>query len=31
MDGSVGATSNGGAGTDKVGFIIEFNSAEELI
>jgi hypothetical protein len=30
MDGSVGATSNNGAGTDKVGFIIEFNSAEEL-
>jgi len=30
MDGSAGATSNGGAGTDKVGFIIEFNSAEEV-
>tara|TARA_R110000868_G_scaffold45751_1_gene151555 strand:+ start:142 stop:531 length:390 start_codon:yes stop_codon:yes gene_type:complete len=31
MDNSVGATSNGGAGTDKVGFIIEFNSAEEIM
>jgi hypothetical protein len=30
MDGSVGTTSNNGAATDKVGFIIEFNSAEEL-
>jgi hypothetical protein len=30
MDGSVGATSNAGAGTDKVGFIIEFNSADEV-
>jgi hypothetical protein len=30
MDNSVGATSNGGAATDKVGFIIEFNSAEEV-
>ena len=31
MDGSVGKTSNNGAGTDKVGFIIEFNSADEII
>jgi len=30
MDGSTGATSNGGAATDKVGLIIEFNSAEEI-
>lgn len=29
MDNSVGATSNAGAGTDKVGFIIEFNSPDE--
>ena len=30
MNGSVGATTNGGNATDTVGFIIEFNSAEEL-
>ena len=30
MDGSVGATSNGGAATDKVGFVIEFNSETEI-
>ncbi len=30
MDGSVGATSNGGAGTDKVGIIIEFNAPDEI-
>jgi len=26
MDGSIGATSNAGAATDKVGFVIEFNA-----
>ena len=30
MDGSVGETSNNGAGTDKVGIIIEFNSTDEI-
>jgi hypothetical protein len=30
MDGSIGATSNAGAATDKVGFIIEFNAADEI-
>jgi hypothetical protein len=30
MDGSVGATSNSGASTDKVGLIIEFNAPDEI-
>jgi hypothetical protein len=30
MDGSIGATSNAGAATDKVGFIIEFNAPDEI-
>jgi hypothetical protein len=30
MDGSIGATSNGGAATDKVGFVIEFNSEDVI-
>jgi len=30
MDGSIGATSNGGAATDKVGFVIEFNAPDEI-
>ena len=30
MDGSIGATSNNGAATDKVGFVIEFNSEDVI-
>lgn len=30
MDGSTGATSNGGINTDWIGMIVEFNSADEI-